>query len=67
MSMQFFHTPDKAEDRFLPCKKKKHVTLAKMLGKLIRVWIDTNYAGMGLEEFIVASMGTSKRKMDWKL
>lgn len=65
MLMRFFHTADKAEDSFTKCKNKKHVKQAKMIGQLIRLWIDTNYAGMTLEEFIVDTMGASPAKPTW--
>lgn len=64
---RFFHTPDKNEDSFSPCDKKAHVTQAKILVQLIRMWIDTDYAGMSLEEFIVDTIGRSKRKAWWQL
>lgn len=63
--MRFFHTPDKAEDSFSGCKKKKHNEQAKIIGRLIRIWIDTGYAGMTLEEFIRDTMGSSKHKPSW--
>lgn len=67
MLMRFFHTPDKSEDSFTKCDNKKHMKQAKIVGALIRLWIDTGYAGLTLEEFIVKSLGESKRGVTFEL